>query len=153
MKKISYLFIILIISLFFACNNSTQNQDKKEVDSTKSDIANNQQVKLQIYYFHATHRCATCNSIETNVKKVLETTFKSQVAEGLIDMKVLCVDDEANKALVEKYEATGAALHLVKMENGAAKDNDLTDYAFSYSRHEPEVFLKGIKDTIAYLIK
>ena len=152
-KNVFYLFI-LVSFIDFSCNQGAQNHDNNSDSTTMTNqLAQNPNLKLQIYYFHATHRCKTCNGIENNVKKVLDDNYKEQIAKGIIDLKVLCVDDEANKALVEKYEAAGASLHLVKIENGVEKDNDLTEYAFSYSSNEPGLFLKGINDTIQYFLK
>jgi len=151
-KSVLYFFLLVSFSIF-SCNQSTQNQDNTSDSTANSNqLAQNANLKLQIYYFHATHRCKTCNSIENNVKQVLETNYKDQIAKGVIDLKVLCVDDEANKAFAEKYQAAGASLHLVKIENGVEIDNDLTDFAFSYSNIEPDVFIKGMKDTIQFFI-
>jgi len=152
-KSVFYLILFVSFSIF-SCNQSAKNQESNsDTTANANQLAQNANLKLQIYYFHATHRCKTCNSIENNVKQVLESNYKEQMAKGLIDFKVLCVDDEANKTLVNKYEAAGASLHLVKIENGVEKDNDLTDYAFSYSNVEPDVFIKGMKDTIQYFIQ
>lgn len=152
-KNVLY-FILLVSFIVLSCNQSAQNKDNDSDSTSKAyQLAQNANLKLQIYYFHATHRCETCTSIENNVKKVLENNYKDQIAKGVIDLKVLCVDDEANKALAEKYQAAGASLHLVKIENGVEKDNDLTDFAFSYSNIEPDVFIKGMKDTIQSIIQ
>ena len=152
-KNIFFLFV-MVSFVFFSCNQSAQNQNNNsDSTNTNNQLAQNQNLKLQIYYFHATHRCETCTGIEANVRKVLENNYKDQIAKGVINLKVLCVDDEANKTLAEKYQAAGASLHLVKIENGVEKDNDLTDFAFSYSNVEPDVFIKGMKDTIQYFIQ
>ncbi|MGI6291136.1 MAG: nitrophenyl compound nitroreductase subunit ArsF family protein [Bacteroidales bacterium] len=146
--KILYLFIAT--SIFVACNQGSQKTNNEQV---KNEITQNPNLKLQIYYFHATHRCPTCNSIEANIKQVLESNFKNEIEQGIINFTVLNVEDAENKNLAEKFQATGAALHLVDIENGTEKDNDLTKYAFSYSRKQPDVFLKGMNDTINYFLK
>jgi hypothetical protein len=151
----NHLVILLLISfLSFECSNSTQNQnDNSEVTKTTNQLLKNSNLKLQIYYFHATHRCATCNSIEENVKQVIENYYKNEMDNGILEFKVLCVDEQSNKDIVKKYEATGAALHLVKIENAKEQDHDLTEFAFMYSRSEPDFFLKGMQDTIRYFLK
>jgi hypothetical protein len=155
MGKFISIILIMISLLISSCQQDAQNQNNTN-DSTKIaniDAAKNPNLKLQIYYFHATHRCPTCMSIENNVKQVLDNDYKGLISKGVIDFKVLCVDDEENKKLAEKFEAAGAALHLVKIENGREQDNDLTEFAFMYSRNEPDFFLKGISDTIQYFLK
>jgi hypothetical protein len=152
-KNVFYLLPMFV--LFFISCNSPKEENNQNTDSSAISAINkpNPYLKLQIYYFHATQRCPTCNSIEANIKQVLETNYKGQIASGLIDFKSLCVDDKANKALVEKYEATGAALHLLKIENGKESDFDLTEFAFMHSRNEPDFFLQSMKDTISYFIR
>jgi len=147
--KAKIIFLLIATSFLVACNRGSQKSNNEQV---KNEITQNTNLKLQIYYFHATHRCPTCNSIEANIKKVLESNFENEIEQGIINFTVLNVEDAENKNLAEKYQATGAALHLVDIENGKENDNDLTNYAFSYSRNQPEVFLQGMKDTINYYI-
>jgi hypothetical protein len=149
-KNVFYLLLMFIL-VFFSCNG-TKEEKQQNTDSSAIKVPN-PNLKLQIYYFHATQRCPTCNSIEANIKQVLETNFKEQIANGIVDFKSLCVDDKANKALAEKYEATGAALHLLKIDNGKESDFDLTEFAFMHSRNEPDFFLQSMKDTISYFIR
>jgi len=148
--KAKILILFIATSVFVACNQGSQKTKNEQV---KNEITQNSNLKLQIYYFHATHRCPTCNSIEANINQVLENNFKNEIEQGIINFTVLNVEDAENKGLAEKYQATGAALHLIDIENGTEKDNDLTKYAFSYSRKQPDVFLKGMNDTINYFIE
>jgi hypothetical protein len=104
--------------------------------------------KLQIVYFHAEHRCPTCLSIEANTKKTLDTYFAKQVKDGTIKFKVLNVEDSKNQKLVEKYQAEGSSLYLTSISGKKETTNDLTNFAFSYSRNEPEKFITGLKDEI-----
>jgi hypothetical protein len=150
MKNSIFSFLVFFSISILACNSGNKN-DQTQKDNT--DTLSNQNLKLQVYYFHATNRCATCQSIEDNVRKVIENNFKDLVAKGEINFKVLCVDDAANKALAEKYEAAGAALHLVKYENGKEMDNDLTEFAFTNIHKENGVFLNSLRDTIQYFVK
>lgn len=144
------LFITLLLTtIISSCNQNPQNKINGQQGN---EPANNSGLKLQIYYFHLTNRCPTCNSIEANVKKVLDKDFKNEIEKGVIALQVLNVDEEKNKPLAEKYQAYGASLYLVSFSAGREVDNDLTDFAFSYSRNNPEVFLKGISDTIKYFI-
>jgi thioredoxin-related protein len=148
--KAKILFLFIATSIFVACSQGSQKANNEQVIN---EITQNPKLKLQIYYFHATHRCPTCNSIEANIKQVLETNFRNEIEQGIINFTVLNAEDPENKYLAEKYQATGAALHLVDIENGVENDNDLTKYAFLYSLKQPDVFLKGMNDTINYFIK
>jgi len=149
--KIKNFFILIIVTIFFvACTQSSHKINKEQL---KSEITQDSNLKLQIYYFHTTHRCPTCNSIEDNIKQVLESYFKNEIEQGIINFSVLNVEDAENRGLVEKYQAVSAALHLISIQDGVEKDNDLTIYAFSHSRRQPEIFLQGMRDTINSFIK
>jgi|WetSurMetagenome_2_1015567.scaffolds.fasta_scaffold1385238_1 hypothetical protein len=104
--------------------------------------------KLTIVYFHAEHRCPTCLSIEANTKKTLDTYFAKQLKDGTIKFKVLNVEDSKNQKLVEKYQAEGSSLYLTTVTGKKETTNDLTNFAFSYSRNEPEKFIAGLKEEI-----
>jgi hypothetical protein len=137
MRKVFILLLALIISAASFAQTKTENN----------------KTKLAVYYFHAANRCPTCISIENNTQKTLDTYFKKELENGTIKFIVLNSDDDANKAVCQKYEAFGSALHLVKISNGKEKDNDFTNFAFSYSRNEPEKFMNGLKDKINQLLK
>jgi hypothetical protein len=108
---------------------------------------------VEVYYFHATNRCPTCNSIEANTKKTLETSFSKELKEGKIKLTVLNSDEDKNKVLCEKYEAYGATLILVKYANGKETSENMTNFAFSYSRNQAEKFMDGLKLKIRELMK
>lgn len=145
------IFILFIVTIFtVSCNQNTQKNNNEQV---KNEISQNSNLKLQIYYFHATHRCPTCKSIEANVKNVLDSNFKVELEEGIINFKVINVDNPENQDIAEKYQAFGSALHLVKIENGIENDNDLTNYAFTYSYKQPQEFKKSLVEVINNLIK
>lgn len=149
MKGKVFFALSIMISILFACNQAAPN---KETEQKENVVTENPNLKLQIYYFHATNRCPTCNSIEENVKKVIESDYKNELDKGIINFTALNIDEIQNKALAVKYLAYGSALHLVQIDNGNERDNDLTDFAFSYSRNKPEFFIEGINDTINYFL-
>jgi len=144
MKNLNFLLIVLLFS-----NLSCSHAQTKSNSSTKGD----KKAKLQVYYFHATNRCPTCLSIESNTQKVLDTYFKTELEKGIIKYTILNSDEDKNKTVCEKYQAFGSALHFVKIANGKEIDTDMTNFAFQYSHNEPEKFIKGIKDKITDLLK
>jgi len=109
--------------------------------------------KLQIIYFHAERRCPTCISIEDNTKKTLNTYFSQQLKDGVISFRVLNVEDAKNQKLVEKYQAEGSALFLTHQVNNKEVTTDFTNFAFSYSRNEPDKFISGLKAEIEKNLK
>ena len=116
-------------------------------------MAQNPTQKLEVLYFHATRRCPTCMAIEENTRKTLDTYFSDQLKNGTIKLTIVNVDEDKNKAIAEKYEATGSALFLTKTTGGKESKKDLTEYAFSYARNSPDKFISGLKDKINELLK
>jgi hypothetical protein len=104
--------------------------------------------KLKIIYFHMAERCATCYSIEENTQKTLETYFGKQFKDGEITFQSLDLSDEANNELVEKLEADGSSLYLVKVSDSKEYATDLTTFAFKYSLRKPKKFIEGLKAEI-----
>jgi hypothetical protein len=116
-------------------------------------LGQNPTKKLEVIYFHATRRCPTCMAIEENTRKALDTYFSNQLKGGTIKLTVINVDEDTNKSIAEKYEATGSALFLTVTNSGKETKTDMTDYAFSYARNNPAKFMTGLKDKINELLK
>ncbi len=110
-------------------------------------------VKLKVIYFHSERRCPTCISIEDNTKKTLNTYFAKELKEGTITLQTLNLDDEKNLKLVEKYEADGSSLFLIKVKGTMESTTNFTNFAFSYSRNQPEKFIAGLKAEIEKNLK
>ena len=109
--------------------------------------------KLQIVYFHAKYRCATCTSIEENTKKTLNTYFSEQLKNGTIKLQVLDVSESKNEKMAEKYEASGSSLFLTKLNGTKETTTDFTNFAFSYSHNQAEKFIAGLKAEIEKNLK
>ncbi len=109
--------------------------------------------KVEIYYFHTTHRCPTCLSIEENTKNVLNTYYKKEMDAGTLKLYILCSDDSKNKALVDKYGAYGSTLILQTLHGKNEIKDDLTSFAFQYSRNNPKKFNDDLKEKISIALK
>jgi hypothetical protein len=142
MKKI---MVMLCWALVFTNMNPALPQNQK-TDSKNA-------TRVEVYYFHATRRCPTCMAIEENTKKTLDTWFAQELKDGSVSFNVVNIDEPVNKKLAEKYEASGSALFLTRTNAGKEKRSDLTDFAFSYGRNDPEKFMSGLKDKITDLLK
>jgi hypothetical protein len=60
------------------------------MENHAQDVADN---ILTVYYFHNTYRCATCNAIEAQTRKTLETYFKDKIESGTIKLMVLNAEE------------------------------------------------------------
>ncbi|NSW45120.1 MAG: hypothetical protein HPY79_04830 [Bacteroidales bacterium] len=133
MNKLLLLTTVLVFSLNF------YGQDIKKPTA---------RTKLLVYYFHLTHRCNTCQSIEATTKKVLETYYANELKNGTIIFQTFNCELPENKVLVDKYQAYGATLAFTPIVKGKeAGIDDQTNFAFS-KIHNEEVFIKGLQEKI-----
>jgi len=145
MKKIaitlSLLLFVGIAMSFGQCNKSNDILSENKGCCSKTKAANcKSQAKIadtevMVYYFHATRRCATCESVEKVSKETLADHYKRKVA-----FKTYNREKDTNKELVEKYEISGQTLLVVKGD----EVKDLTTKAFLYAKNNPEKLQKEI---------
>jgi hypothetical protein len=96
--------------------------------------------RVEVYYFHPTERCPIDQSIEDNARKVVQTSFPDEMKTGILKFQVLNIDDKANEKIVAKFDVNTQALFIVKTEHGKEIKNNMTDFAFSYSKSNPTKF-------------
>jgi hypothetical protein len=137
---------LLVTLLFLLAGTAMLSAQTKPANSNDKPL-------VLVYYFHGTNRCATCLAIEDNTQKTLQTYFAKEVKEGTVKFQSVNVDEEANIKLAEKYEASGSALFVTKVVKGKETKEDMTNFAFSYGRNNPEKFMLGLKDQIAKDLK
>lgn len=141
MKKIFLLsFMIAFLSGSFSCE--AQKKQPEKAGNTVSD-------KVEVYYFHFTRRCLTCNAVEAETKKALETLYPEKVKSGKITFASVNLEDDGSKAVAEKCKASGQSLLVIS----GNKRTDLTNSGFMYARSQPEKLKAEIKSTIDPLIK
>ncbi len=92
---------------------------------------------LEVYYFHATGRCVTCLAVEENTQKFLESNFKPEMQSGVIKFTAFNVDEEKNKALVEKYQISFSTLLIINLKDQKPVVTDFTNNAFKYAHTNP----------------
>jgi hypothetical protein len=108
---------------------------------------------IEIYNFHLTNRCPSCNAIENATTKTLERYFAEEVRQGMIKRRVVNVDEKANQKLAEKYQAFGAACFVTRIIAGKESTTDLTGPGFKFARNREEQFIEMMKNTIEEYLK
>ena len=74
--------------------------------------------KVEVFLFHETQRCPTCIRIGQLAKATVEERFSEQLKSGKIDFREINIDLPENKALAEKFKATGSALYINSIRAG-----------------------------------
>ncbi|MCK9347166.1 MAG: nitrophenyl compound nitroreductase subunit ArsF family protein [Bacteroidales bacterium] len=94
---------------------------------------------IEVYYFHYSRRCVTCQAVEAVAQDALIDFY-----EGKIVLKSVNLDDKANSALAKKLGVKGQSLLIVKGD----KKIDLTNEGFLNARSNPDKLASKIKETI-----
>ncbi|SDR74797.1 hypothetical protein SAMN05216503_0729 [Polaribacter sp. KT25b] len=143
MKKFKFLTVLVISLVLNSCNNQPKNKTAS-VDESVS--------KIEVFDFHSTHRCMTCNAIEANTKYTLNTFFADELKNNKITFQVINVDEKKNEKIAEKFEASGTSLILNVIKNGKETQINLTEFAFMEG-NDQEAFSKELKSKIDMELK
>ncbi len=110
---INLLFVLLLSSVSCASEESSKKNTGKDGDqrrSVGSKLKAEKNGKVLVYYFHTTYRCWTCNQFEKLTKEVLKERFQEQVNKGLVELKVINIEDPAHAHFVEGYRLVTKSL-------------------------------------------
>ncbi|MFC2137435.1 nitrophenyl compound nitroreductase subunit ArsF family protein [Bacteroidota bacterium] len=126
MKKLTYLFIaVLTICSQLIC--TAQNDSKK----------------VEVYYFHFTRRCATCNAVESVSKEAVADLYGPEVCFADYNL-----EEPEGELKGKELQVSGQALLIV---SGNTKI-DITNEGFMNARSNPEKLKQVIKEKIDPLL-
>ena len=141
MKKLICISVLLLfITSFSACMG--ENKPSKQVKTSVTAS------KIELYYFHYTRRCETCNAVENETKASIAALYPAEYKSGRITFKSVNLDEDSSEPLVKKCKAEGQALLVI---NGS-KRTDLTDKGFMYAKSNPAKLKAELKKTIDSLL-
>lgn len=137
MKNLVLVLTIALASIvnFSAKAQSTEDQNTSTVTKTAD---------IEVYYFHNTRRCATCNAVEQVTRETLEESYPEQMKSGVITFQSLNIEEGETEALAKKLGVSGQTLLIVKGD----KKTDLTNDAFMYARTKPDKLKEKVKNAI-----
>ena len=135
-KLISLSVLALLVISFFTVSSIAANK--------KAQTAVSKSAKVEVYYFHFTRRCVTCQAVETETQKSILALYPLQAKKGLITFKSINLDEKSSEAIAAKCKAEGQSL-LITNSN---KRVDLTDKAFMYAKSNPTKLKAELKKTI-----
>jgi len=105
--------------------------------------------KVEVFYFHLTRRCVTCQAVETVSGDAVHELYAEEMKEGKVAFRSLNIEDKATEADAERVKATGQCLLIVSGDTRI----DLTAEGFMYARNNPEKLREEIKKAIDPLLK
>lgn len=130
-----FLFALIALSINASCSAQTKN-DEKSTTVSKAD-------KVNIYYFHYTRRCVTCNAVESVSKEAVAELYGDKVIFVSYNL-----DAEAGETKGKELGVSGQTLLIVF---GDTKIN-ITNEGFMYARTNPEKLKQIIKEKIDPLL-
>ena len=130
-----FVFVLLLSTSFYGIAQT------EVIEKEKSSVG---EQTIEVYYFHNTRRCATCQAVEDVTKITLEENYPEEFKNGLITFQSLNIEDDKNEPLARKLHVSGQTLLFIK--NG--KKKDLTNDAFMYARTKPEKLQEKIIKTM-----
>ena len=74
--------------------------------------------KVYAYYFHGSMRCPTCYKLEQYSKEAIDGNFKSELASGKLEFKVINIEEKGNVHFVNDYQLYTKALVLSLVKDG-----------------------------------
>lgn len=134
--------LFLALALMFtalACNGQTKTAEKP--------VAKSQNV--EVYYFHFTNRCMTCNTVEAEAKKNVASLYPELYKQGRVSFKALNLDEKSTDAVAERLKVSGQTLLIVS----GSKQENITNDAFLYARSSPEKLRAEMKSNIDKMLK
>jgi len=135
-KLVSLSVLVLLVVSFFSVSSTAANKNTSTTVSKSS--------KVEVYYFHYTRRCVTCNAVETESKASIAALYPAQYKKGLITFKSVNLDEKGSEVLAAKCKAEGQALLIIS----GSKRTDLTDKGFMYAKSSPNKLKAELKKAI-----
>jgi len=139
-RSFSFLAVVFLVTAFFTGTAGS---------STNSGPSSLTAKKVEVYYFHFTRRCMTCNNVEKVSKEAVEQQYADKVKAGEITFKSVNLDEKDGEAIGKKLNVEGQTLLIVSGD----KRTDLTDKGFMYANDSPDKLKAEIKKAIDNMLK
>ncbi len=136
MNRIKFLFAALIV---FTMNVSCSSQSGESDERTKAAEPD----KVEVYYFHYTRRCATCNAVESVSKEAVAELYGDKVSFAGYNL-----DEPEGESKGKELGVAGQSLLIV---SGNTKIN-ITNEGFMNARSNPDKLKEIIKRKIDPLL-
>jgi len=141
MKKLISLSVLLLLVVSFFTVSSVAADKKTQTAVSKS-------AKVEVYYFHFTRRCVTCQAVEAESQKAIAALYPVQAKKGLITFKSVNLDEKSSEILAKKCNVSGQTLLVIS----GGKRVDLTEQGFMYAKSSPDKLKAELKRTIDPLL-
>jgi len=94
-------------------SNASETANETQMPSVKKSAD-----KIEIYYFHRTQRCYSCNILSRYVRETIEQKFSEEIESGKIEFREINIDLPENKNVTGKFQASGSSLFINAIKDG-----------------------------------
>ena len=143
------MFMMFVAVVLFSCNTQKPADQKSVTQQTENPGAEAViSEDLQVFYFHNTKRCATCNAVEDETKVALEMFYEDNMKDGTMNFTSLNLEEEDGKKMAQSLDVSGQTLLIIKGETRV----NLTNEGFMNARTNPTKFHEILKTQIDQLL-
>jgi len=143
MKKLGFLMLATILltgALFTESITAQATQPTQQVKKT---------TPTEVYYFHFTRRCVTCQTVEKVAEQAVNEFFPDAVKRGDVFFKSVNIEEKGNEDLIKRLKVEGQSLLIV---NGKEQVN-IVDKGFMYAMNEPDKLKAVVKENVQKYVK
>lgn len=144
MKK-AFILVLSIVVFALVISSCNSGGSSPESGSDSSTVLS-EKGKVEVIYFHGVRRCQTCVAVGEVAKESVTEFYADNSKVTFLDINI---EEEANKALAEKYEVSGSGLFVISGE----KFENITGQGFQNARSRPEVLKEKIKELVELYLK
>ncbi len=146
-KKVLLAFVLVTIG--FALGKEFTRRSMQKQAATAGIVADTTPVtqgnKVNVYYAHASYRCATCNEIERLTKKVMNNEFAAAVRDGRLSYQSF--NFQQNEKLAKKFNVAAGCVVVEKIDDGKTTDYEVLNGVWTlYS--QPDKFNQYIAEAV-----
>jgi hypothetical protein len=95
----------------------TQETTDKTSTQPSGNTQKNPERKIIAYYFYGNVRCASCKKIEAYSYEAIQSAFKDEIKNGLLEWKTVNIDKPENKHFIDDYELYTRSLVIVEFKD------------------------------------
>jgi hypothetical protein len=133
-----YLTIIFLL-LFAGISSQSYAQETKQEQKKSSSI----DARVEVFYFHYSRRCATCNAVEAVSRDLVKEYENEQIVFDHFNM-----DEKAAEEKGKSLDVFGQTLLIL----GNDQRLDVTNEAFMMAKSNPDKLKKFLKKKIDSLL-
>jgi hypothetical protein len=120
-------------------------QDTESI--TRDEAGKKENVRLIVYYFHATARCTECINIENFTKEVVEKGLFEEKKSVKMTFHSLNIEDSVNEHYINDFEFDVSTVILSKLINNKCVSWKNLEHVWKYADNKI-LFFKYVKNGI-----